>query len=133
MGGGRKSDAAREQVALLLAAGRSRKEAAATAGVARRSVTNWLREEAFQARVRELRGQLLRRTVALLSGAGAKAVKTLLKLTGDGEKANVRMGAADKLLKHLFRGVELVELAERVAVLEQIEAGRAKPKGGDEG
>ncbi len=124
---GHRHEAARRRVALLLAAGRSKKEAAARAGVSRRSVSNWVKEGAFAREVSELRNQLLSRTVGLLAGAGAKAVKTFVDLLGSNEKGPTRLGAANGILGHMLRGVELVDLADKLAELER-RLGKGKNK-----
>ena len=125
---GRKSDAQKERVALLLAAGRSRKESATVAGVSRRAVSLWLKEQEFQGRVRQLQGRLLRKTVGLLAGASAKAVKTLLELLKSEHKGSVRASAAGRILDSAFRTFDVMELAARLELLEEAESARGEKK-----
>jgi hypothetical protein len=116
---GRKSEATRDRAALLLASGRTIKRAAEKAGISRRCLTEWLTEEAFRARVREFRERLIRETVGRLAQAGAGAVRTLVKLTGDGVKPEVKRSAAATLLANLLRGAELVDMAQDLSEIKR--------------
>jgi Homeodomain-like domain len=117
MAAGRKTEGIREKAALLLAAGRTGVQAARLTGCSRRTLTNWRADPCFTARVRVLRDRLLNRTVGLLAGSSARAVRTLAKLLDD-EKADIRLRAADKLLGHTLRAYEMQELTRRVEELE---------------
>jgi hypothetical protein len=118
MASGRKGEGVRERAALLLAAGKTGTQAAKDAGCSRRTLTNWRAEPAFVARVRVLRDRLINRTVGLLAGSSAKAVRTLAKLLEDAEKPDIRLRAADKVLAHTLRAFEMQELTRRVEELE---------------
>src|SRR5438874_35322 len=74
---GRKSEAVRQRVQLLLAAGRTHKRAAASARVSRRTVGLWSADPAFAARVRQYSGELFERAAAVLAGAHGKAAMRL--------------------------------------------------------
>jgi hypothetical protein len=119
MAGARKSDAVRDRAALLLAAGRSRKEIAETLKVCRKTLTNWQAEEAFQQRVTQFRDALVRRTIGRLAGGGLKAAKTLERLTNKATKDSDKIAAAHKLLRHLMKGADVIDLAERLDALER--------------
>jgi Homeodomain-like domain len=124
---GHRDEARRRKVALLLAAGRSKKEAAEKAGVSRRSVSNWMREPEFAEEVQKLRDRLVTRTVGRLAGAGDRAVRTLAELAGDkSQKGSVRATAANTLLNHLFRGVDLLDVTRRLQILEELERQRGE-------
>jgi hypothetical protein len=126
MAGGRKSGSQRDRAAFFVAAGRSVTESARESGVSRRTLTAWLTEEPFRQRVRELRDRLLERTVGRLTGAGVKAVKTLVRLTGAGVKAEVQRAAAAALLASLFKGTDMLDIAKRLEALEEAERLRGK-------
>jgi hypothetical protein len=128
MAAGGKSSAQRDQVAFLLAAGRSKTEASLKAGVARRTITNWLKEPVFQQRIRELKDTLLSRAVGRLVGAGSLAAKTLVALMGKDNKPQVRRAAAAALLASLFKGVDTLDLSQRLAALEESERLRGERK-----
>jgi hypothetical protein len=126
---GRKSEAVRERVALLLAAGRTQKRAAAAAGVSERTVGLWLKEPAYAARVRQLRAGLFGRAVGRLCRLGGKAAGVLGKLLDD-PSAAVRLGACRTVLEAAQRGREAVDVAEE---LEQLRAAVEGLKHGDGG
>jgi hypothetical protein len=132
MPNGKKSEAQREIAALSLARGKTVRQAAVACGAAERTVQGWCAEDAFSNRVRELRGLLVTRIVSRLTGAGVAAVKVLSAVAGDGaQKGAVRVGAADKILSHLFKGTDFVAFEERLARLEQAARDR-KGDGGNE-
>ena len=84
---------------------------------------NWLHDKAFRDRVRKLQDRLLRRTVGLLAGAGAKAVKALQEPRRATRKERSREAAADKI-RHLYRGTDSVELTQWLELLEEAEKRR---------
>jgi hypothetical protein len=114
----RKSEAAREAVALALASGRSVRRAAADAGVSERAVVYWRRDPAFTARVRALRQELLDRAVSLLAGLGARAVAALRRNLSCGKPA-VEVRAALGALEQLTRGIEQQDVLARLDAIEE--------------
>src|SRR5215468_2793511 len=112
-----KSDLRREAVALLLAAGRTVKDAAREARTAERTIHYWRADDAFRRRVRELQAELFGRTVARLVSLGGQAADTLARLLDSGNEA-VALGAARTVLEAGARLRETVELARRVEELE---------------
>jgi transposase len=126
-----KGDMVRNRAALLLAAGRSRTEVAEITGVARRTLTRWLADPEFQRLVRKFGDQFVQRTLRRLSAAGVRATKILERVAAKrGTKDEVRVSAADKILKHLLRGFGVVELNEKLDALRELaeEVTRARPK-----
>jgi hypothetical protein len=121
----RQFTAKQEQVALLLAAGRSIKEAAAEGGAGERTVYRWLAEDGFRALVAGLRGRLMDQAVGKLADAASEAAGELRKLLGD-QTAAIRLRAAVAILDAAVKTREHAELAEQVAELEWrlAEAGR---------
>jgi HEAT repeat protein len=114
----RRFSAKQEQVALLLAAGRTIKDAAAEGGSGERTVFRWLAEDGFRALVAGLRGRLMDQAVGKLADAASQAADELRELLGD-ESATVRLRAAVAILDAAVKTREHAELAEQVAELER--------------
>jgi hypothetical protein len=125
MATGRKSQARREALALDLAAGWPAKEAAARNGVSERTAGLWRKEPAFAARVEELRAQLLEQAMAVLVSGTTGAAAVLRKLLESADE-RVRLRAAQQVLEQATRLREAVTLEERVRLLEQDAAARAR-------
>jgi hypothetical protein len=121
-------NARQERVALLIAAGRTVKDAAAEAGAGERTVYAWLADTGFRALVAELRGRLLDRAVGALTDAASQAAAVLRDLLTD-PSPQIRLRAALGILDAAVRTREHAELARQVAELEQrlSEAGRDRP------
>jgi hypothetical protein len=122
---GRKSLAKRESVALDLAAGETAKEAAARHGVGENTVGLWLKDPGFAGRVDELRAGLLECAMAKLIGTTTRAATVLGKLLRSGDE-RTQLRAALAVLEQATRLHESVTLEQRVRLLEQAEAARAR-------
>jgi hypothetical protein len=109
--------AKRERVALLIAAGRSIKAAAAEAKVGERTAHAWLKDPRYRSFISELRHRMLDEAVGALTEATNKAVSTLRDLLADDHR-NVRLRAALGIIAAVVRLREHVELERRLAVLE---------------
>ena len=109
--------AKQERTALLLAAGKGVKAAAAEVGAGERTVHTWLGDDDYRAYVTGLRRQLLHEAVGKLAEGAGEAVDVLRSLLGD-TNPTVRLRAALGLLDVLIRCREHVELDERIAALE---------------
>jgi hypothetical protein len=119
--------AKREQVALLLALGRSARKAAAEAGVGERSVRRWLTEDtAFAARVNRLRAELFERTTARLGAAMGRAARRLHQLLKS-EDERVALAASRSVLGMSKALRETVVVEQRLEAVEQTLAARGKP------
>src|SRR5687767_14856159 len=92
-------------------------EAAAKAGVSERSLRNWLKRPAFQAAYRSARRQIIEQAVTQLQRSADAAVKALQRNLKCGQPGN-EIKAAVAVLDHSMKGVELLELEERLAALE---------------
>src|SRR5262245_8894617 len=115
----------REPTALALAAGRTIAAAAAECGVAERSIRGWLRDQRFVTRVRQLRGELYARAVGRLVDLAGRAAETLGALL-DAEAAATRLAAARAILALTPQAVQLVDVDERLAALEQAAEARER-------
>jgi hypothetical protein len=95
-------------------------QAATTAGVSESTLLRWLAEPSFKARYRDARRQVVEHAVSSLQQATGQAVETLVEITGNiASPPAARVSAAKTILDFAVKGVELVDLAERVEQLEQ--------------
>ena len=101
-----------------LAGGATYEDAAERAGVSERTVRRRLDDPAFRHRVDAARAEMLSRAVARLTGASVEAVEALRGLLGSGQDF-ARLGAARAILELGLKLREQLDLAGRVAALEQ--------------
>jgi hypothetical protein len=95
--------------------------AAAKAGVSEATVHRWLLLPEFQAAYRRARRQIVEAAIGQLQQATGEAVETLRRnLTCGHAGAEIRAAAA--ILDQAIRGLELVDLEERLAALENADA-----------
>jgi hypothetical protein len=90
--------------------------AARTVGVSERTLRGWLKLPEFNAAY--ARREVLERTVARLLKATGKAVDTL-EVNLACENPGVEVRATTIILEHACKGVELLDLAERLAAVER--------------
>jgi len=110
---GRKQESA---IAALLTE-RTHADAAAKAGISEATLARWLRVPAFIVAYRAARLRVVEAAIARLQRATGAAVRALTRNLRCGfPSAEIR--AADLILAWAARGVELIDLAERVAALE---------------
>jgi len=107
--------------------GHTQQEAAKRAHCSVRTVRRRLEDPAFRQLLAAGRREGLSRAVHLLAFAAGAAAQTLVDLCLHAEAENVRLGAASKLLEHATRGVELVDVLER---LQRLEEAAARPTPG---
>ena len=113
---GRKMEAA---VAALLVQ-RNHEEAARAADVSVATLLRWQKLPEFQAAYRQARRDAYHQSIGRLQHASSAAVSTLLKLMVDGTTpASTRARAADSVLDHAAKAIELEDLEARVAELER--------------
>jgi hypothetical protein len=114
-GGRRNAD---ETLVAELAAGKTVREASATAGVAERTAFRRLEDSAFKARVAELRSEMVRTAAGRLVDGMTEAAGVLRAGLTDTD-ANVRHRSAVKLIELGVKVTELAELQRRVDELER--------------
>jgi hypothetical protein len=118
---GRKQE---EAIAALLSH-RTIDDAARACNKRARTLYRWLKEPVFFAAYREARRTAVSQATARLQQASSVAVSTLLKVMVDQTApASARVRAADSVLAHTAKAIELEDLAERLIALEQ--AGEAQ-------
>ena len=113
---GRKQE---EAVAALLSQ-RNVEEAARVAGIATKTLLRWLKEPEFDAAYRTARRAAYSQSIARLQQASSAAVSTLLKVMVDtNAPAASRVRAADCVLDHASKAIEIEDIEVRVSELER--------------
>ena len=104
-------------LAAQLAAGKTVRDTAATAGVSEKTAHRRTADPDFRAKVSGVRAQFIAGAAKMLAGGMAEAAGTLRTLLADPD-ANVRHRAAVKLIEQGMRAVELVDLEARASELD---------------
>ena len=116
---GRKKDAA--IIALLTS--RNQDEAAKSIGIAPNTLLNWQKVPEFQTAYREARRAAFAQSIARLQQASSAAVSVLVKIMVDpNSPASTRVRAADSVLDHAAKAIEIEDIEVRVAALEEATA-----------
>ena|SRR5271170_862152 len=117
---GEKLGPKQEAAILALLSSRGTEEAARTAGVSPRALYRWMKEPAFDAAYRAARRAAFSQSVGRLQQASSAAVSTLLKVMVDpATPASTRVRAADSVLAHTIKAIEVDDLEARVSGLER--------------
>jgi hypothetical protein len=103
--------------------------AALAAGVSERTVRRRLDEPVFKRQVDDARAEMLAQATARLTGAALEAVEALRALLGS-DLNFARLGAARAILEVGAKYREQLDLAERVAALEERLTAPSASRGG---
>ena len=96
------------------------KQAAETAGVTKVTLWRWLQSPDFQSRYRAARRQLVETAIAQLQSDCTIAARVLREVAEDREApASSRVAAARTILEQSIGAIELMDLQERVEMLEK--------------
>ena len=115
-----------EAIAALLTQ-RNIDEAAKAVGIAPNTLLKWMKEPEFDTAYREARRLAFRQSVSRLQQASGAAVSTLLKIMVDATAPHsTRVRAADSVLDHAAKAIEIEDIEARVSELERA-AGLPKP------
>jgi hypothetical protein len=113
---GRKKD---EAIAALLTQ-RNTEEAAKAAGISHNTLLKWMKDPEFDAAYREARRAAFGQSIARLQQGASAAATTLLKvLIEPGTPASVRVRAAEAILNHGAKAIEIEDIEARLAELER--------------
>lgn len=113
---GRKKEAA----VLTPLSTRTVEEAVRVARLNPRTLYRWLREADFAAACREAKRAAFGQAVARLHHLSSAAVSTLGKVMLDaGTPPSTRVRAADSILNHTIKAIEIEEISARLAALER--------------
>ncbi len=94
-------------------------DAARQAGISKNTLHRWLNQEEFQKAISEARRRLLDKALHRLSNICLKAVNTLGRLL-TAESEAVARAAANDILGHALKQREILDIEERLKVLEKI-------------
>jgi len=109
-----------EEAIVALLAQRSVDEAARVAKISSRTLYRWLNEPEFDRAFRRARRTAFSQSVARLQQGSSAAATTLLKTMIDpSTPASVRVRAAECILNHSAKAIELEDIEARLAELER--------------
>ena len=119
-GHGSKFEQKKDEAIVALLTQRNIEEAAKSIGVVPNTLLRWMKEPEFDAAYREARRAAFRQSVARLQQASGAAVTTLLKLMVDpATPPSTKARAADSVLDHSAKAIEIEDIEARVAELER--------------
>ncbi|MBZ5619281.1 MAG: hypothetical protein LAQ69_11250 [Acidobacteriia bacterium] len=119
-GHGTKFGRKKEEAVAALLTQRNIEEAAKTIGVAPNTLLKWMKLPEFQKAYREARRAAHGQSIARLQQATSAAVSTLLKVMVDpNTPASTKVRAADSVLDHSAKAIELEDIDARVTELER--------------
>ena len=94
-------------------------EAARAAGIGTRTLLRWLQLPEFQKAYRDARRAAFSQSIARLQQGASAAATTLLKTMIDPDTpASVRIRAAECIMNHATKAIEIEDIEARVAALE---------------
>ena len=97
-------------------------EAARAIGVDAKTLLRWMKVPEFQVAYREARRDAFSQSIARLQQATSAAVTTLLKVMVDPDSpASAKVRAADSVLDHAAKAIEIEDLEARIAALEIVQ------------
>jgi hypothetical protein len=118
-GHGAKFSRKQERAIEALLSQRSVEEAARAIGIATRTLWRWLEISEFKAAYLRARREAVGQATARLQQACNAAASTLLKIMLDpNAPASCRLRAADSVLSHAAKAIEIEDIETRVAELE---------------
>jgi transposase-like protein len=99
---------------------RNIEEAAKLVGISASILLSWMKQPEFDAAYRQARRAAFGQSISRLQQAAGAAVTTLLKVMVDpNSPASTRVRAADSVLDHAAKAIEIEDLEVRLAALEQ--------------
>src|SRR5258708_2659038 len=118
-GHGAKFGRKKEDAIAALLTHRNIEEAAKAAGIGPATLLRWLKVPEFQASYREARRAAFGQSIARLQQGTSAAATTLLKTMIDADTpASVKVRAAEAILNHAAKAIEIEDIEARVAALE---------------
>jgi transposase-like protein len=119
-GHGTKFGRRKEEAIAALLTQRNIEEAAKTIGIAPNTLLNWMKEPEFDAAYRAARRSAFGQSIARLQQGTSAAATTLLKTMIDSNTpASVKVRAADSVLNHSAKAIEIEDIEARVSELER--------------
>jgi hypothetical protein len=122
-GHGTKFGRKKEEAIAALLTQRNIEEAAKQAGIAPNTLLKWMKEPEFDKEYRAARRTAFSQSIARLQQGSTAAATTLLKMMIDaGVPASVRVRAAECILNHAAKAIELEDIEARLSELERAAA-----------
>ena len=119
-GHGEKLGRKQEEAIAALLTQRNTEEAARAVGVAPKTLLRWMKLPDFQRAYRQARWAAFGQSIARLQQATSAAASTLLKVMVDpSTPASTRVRAAESVLTHAAKSIEIEDIEARVTALEQ--------------
>ena len=119
-GHGTKFGRKKEEAVAALLTQRNIEEAAKTIGIAPNTLLKWMKEPEFDAAYRAARRSAFGQSISRLQQASSAAVSTLLKVMVDASTpASTKVRAADSVLNHSAKAIEIEDIEVRVSALER--------------
>jgi transposase-like protein len=119
-GHGTKFGLKQEQAIIALLTQRNVDEAARATGIAPNTLLRWMKEPEFDAALRKARRLSYSQSIGRLQQASSVAATTLLKLMVDPDSPpSCRLRAADSVLSHAAKAIEIEDIEARVSELER--------------
>src|SRR3954454_11922539 len=108
-----------DAVAALLTQ-RNMEEAAKAVGISTTTLVSWMKQPEFDEAYRQARRAAFGQSISRLQQASGAALSTLLKVMIDpNSPASTRVRAADSVLNHAAKAIEIEDIEVRLAALEQ--------------
>lgn len=122
-GHGAKFGHAKEKAIVALLSQRNVEEAARVVGIGVKTLLRWLQIPEFEAAYRQARRKAFAQSMARVQQASSAAVTCLLKVMVDpNTPPSCRVRAADCVLDHATKSIELEDIEARIAELERTAA-----------
>jgi transposase-like protein len=119
-GHGAKFERKKEEAIAALLTQRNVEEAARSIGIAPDTLLRWMKDPVFDKEYREARRAAFGQSVARLQQGSSAAATTLLKMLIDpATPASVRVRAAECILNHSIKAIEVEDIEARVSELER--------------
>jgi transposase-like protein len=119
-GHGAKFGRKKEEAIAALLSQRNIEEAARVAGIGTRTLLRWLKLPEFQAAYRQARRQAFSQSIARLQQGCSAAATTMLKIMLDqNAPASTRVRAAECVMNHATKAIEIEDIEARVSELER--------------
>ena len=120
VGHGAKFGRKKEEAIAALLTQRNVEEAARVAGIGAPTLLRWMKVPEFQKSYRDARRAAFGQSIARMQQASSAAVSTLLKIMVDpNAPASTRVRAADSVLDHGIKSIEIEDIEVRVSELER--------------
>jgi transposase-like protein len=119
-GHGSKFERKRDEAIAALLTQRNIEEAAKSVGISSNTLLKWMKDPEFDKAFRTARRATFGQTVGRLQQAAPAAATTLLKMLVDSNvPASVRVRAAECILNHAIKAIELEDIEARLTELER--------------